>query len=225
MRTIVLDGKHYQFSKSKFVHMCDTWKPEEHENLTAKDYITKHLCKSKDCYYNYYHGRNGMQQDDIFDLAALLHKPKDFLLEEKTEKEKEYIPMKETNNTGLEKWNNISDFSKAKIFQINDYIDECIFAFFATFDAQDEFFDLLEVMRKNSIAVPDELLDKIEQFIYFDLGDLVDNPEDIRSQLPPISDSIEASKTRNKKLNELEDVFMEEHYMPLRAIIKKSLLN
>lgn len=209
------DPKIYQFSTTKFISICDKYGRKEMQQL-----INDELFRNKHCFYNYIKGRNGMQCDDIFKLAEILKIPVKDLLEEKKNKEK-----KEMKNTvHVIEYHTLSDFSKSKIFETITCIEECIWAFFATFDVEDEYFELLESLRRNAVAIPDEILIELESFVYCELDDLISNPDAIFEQLPPISETIEGTKARNKKLFEIQDSFMEEYYSPLQKHIKEFII-
>lgn len=223
MKTIKLDNddKNYQFSTLKFNMIFDNWNIKEHEGLSMQEYLKKHLFLNKDCFYNYRHGRNGMEKSNIEKFVELIGIPITDLLEEQKSDEKE---KKEMKNTPHIKYSTLSDFSKSKIFETITCIEECIWAFFATFDVEDEYFELLESLRRNAVAIPDEILIELESFVYCELDDLISNPDAIFEQLPPISETIEGTKARNKKLFEIQDSFMEEYYSPLQKHIKEFII-
>ena len=154
MKTIMLknDSKAYQFSFDKFEKIYNNWKPEEHDNLSFSQFLYENLLITSDCLYNYRHRRNGMDEDNIKRLEELLSISMEDLLEEKV-KENETVMNKKENNKEYSNVS-ISEFSKAKLFEIISAIDECIFAFFAVFNADDEYYEVLEAVRKNAIAIP-----------------------------------------------------------------------
>lgn len=209
------DQKIYQFSTIKFISICDKFGRKEMKQL-----INDKLFRNKDCFYNYINGRNGMQRDDIFKLVEILKIPVTDLLEEK--KGKETKEMKETVH--VIEYSTLSDFSKSKIFETITCIEECIWAFFATFDVEEEYFEVLESLRRNAVAIPDDIFNELESFAYCELDNLISNPDIIFEQLPPISKTIEGIRARNKKLLEIQDSFMEEYYLPLQKHIKEFII-
>lgn len=209
------DQKIYQFSTIKFIRICDKVGRKEMQKLLNDKFF-----KSKHCFYNYINGRNGMPSDVIFELADLLKIPVIDLLEEK--KEKETKKMNKTEH--VIEYLTLSDFSKSKIFETITCIEECIWAFFATFDVEDEYFEVLESLRRNAVAIPDDIFNELESFAYCELDNLISNPDIIFEQLPPISETIEGTSARNKKLFEIQDSFMEKYYLPLQKHIKEFII-
>ena len=124
--------------------------------------------------------------------------------------------------------NNITSFipevSKEKVFEIIACIEECIFTFFSVFDAEDEYFEVTRALAENDVAIPDDLLELLEFFVYEELESLISNPNTLLEQLPPVSNTLEGTRTRNSKLIELEISFREEHFDPLKHQIKDCLL-
>ena len=76
--------------------------------------------------------------------------------------------------------------------------------FFAVFAVENEFLEISELLRKNSIAIPDGVLNKIERFVNQDLNNLVYNPDEIFSQLPHESNTIESIRARNVYSDHIE---------------------
>ena len=224
MRTIKLDNddKKYQFSTLKFNMIYDNWNIEEHEGLTMQKYLEKHLFLDKNCFYNYMHGRNGMEKSNIEKFVGLIGIAITDLLEEKKDNKKEKKELRDIAHAI--KYSTLSDFSKSKIFETITCIEECIWAFFATFDVEEEYFEVLESLRRNAVAIPDEILNELESFVYCELDDLISNPDAVFEQLPPISETIEGTKARNKKLFEIQDSFMEESFLPLQKHIKEFIV-
>lgn len=125
-----------------------------------------------------------------------------------------------------ERSQSLSDFSKHKLFEVLSAIEKCIFAFYATpYDAEDEYFDLLWTLDKNDVAIPEELMDYLKSFVYEDLKPLVSNPTAFMEQLPPKSDTLEGTRERNAKWNQLEQAFRDEYYNPLKNYMKPFLVN
>lgn len=220
MRTFRINNKDFQFSYDKFYLIYKDWNPQEHEGLSMQQFLEQKLYITKDSLYNYLHRRNGMDCENIKNLAELLAIPLTDLLEEKTMKERNKIMKNNIESNDM----SISNFSKNKVYETITAIEECIFAFFATFKAEDEFFDVMEALRFNSIAIPDELLDDIEYFVYEDLDKLISNPDDVFDQLPPICDSLETTRARSRKLIDIENDFMDKYFNPLKEEVKRLLI-
>lgn len=221
MQRIIIGDKEYQFSYDKFDMLFLNWKPEEHDGMSFQKFLYENLHITKDSLYNYRNRRNGMDKENIEMLTKLLGIPVTDLLEEKTMKGRNVIMIngKSDNNYDM-----ISDFSKSKIYETMTAIEECIFAFFAVFDVEEEFFEVTETLRRNSIAIPDDILYEIEYFVYEDLDNLVNNPDAIFEQLPPESTTLEGIRARNAKLIEIQDNFMEEYLNPLKSEVKKYII-
>ncbi|MEE0686779.1 MAG: hypothetical protein UEA60_09015 [Lachnospiraceae bacterium] len=213
------DPKKYQFSTDKFNQIYDSWNPENYEDLTMQAYLDKYLCLNKDCFYNYRHGRTGMDKDNIFAFAKLLKIPVTDLLEEKKVKENKVMTNKECMEVTT-----ISEFSKSKIFETITSVEECIWAFFAIYDVEDEFFNLMETLRRNAVAIPDELLKEIEAFVYGELEELVCNPEALFDKVPPFSNNVEEIHKRNQALNDIQEEFMDKYYYPIQQKAKKYII-
>lgn len=213
------DTKGYQFSTDKFNGIYENWKPQYHENLSMQEYLQKHLFLNKDCFYNYRHGRTGMDKDNICKFAKLLGIPVTDLLEEKKVKENKVM----SNNVYVE-CDTISEFSKSKIFETITCVEDCIWAFFAVFDVDEEYFELMETLRHNKVAIPDEIFEEIEAFVYGELDELVENPDAILDKLPPVSEDAETIRIRNRKLFDMQDEFLDTYYYPLQQKIKKYIV-
>ena len=69
-----------------------------------------------------------------------------------------------------------------------------------------------------------EKLAEIEDFVYGDLDKLISNPNDLFDKLPPISDTLEGTRERNKKLSELQEKFMLESFYPLKEKAKQYII-
>lgn len=214
------DPNTYQFSVEKFRTISDNWDKNEHDGVSFQKFLKDKLYLNKDCFYNYYHGCNGMDKQYIDELTKLLGISIYDLLEIRPNEKKRGKNMNKLDCTLA-----LSDFSKNKLFQVMICVDEVVRAFFAIFEAEEEFYKLTENLRLNSIAIPDEILDTINSFIYDILEPMIDDPDTYFESLSEFKGKdLESCRKRNRKHAELQEKFENEYLNPFLKKIKLYLI-
>lgn len=115
----------------------------------------------------------------------------------------------------------LNDFSKQKLFEIMRCIEEFTWDFFGLGDSgEDAFYDLLDTLNLNAIALPGALVECLEVFVFDVLDPLIEKFRDF----PPRFVETTAGRKRNPVWDEAENEFRATILDPFKEYIKPILL-